>query len=268
VVKSHWNAGVTGSIKNISIGASPPRIYGQTSGNIGRNNMVTHSSQALQNWITDYFLALPADFVVMDGLQGIENGPEPSVSSAAQLAGYQRNLRLIMASKDALAIDTVEANLINWDYTTVGYITKLTARGMAMTKPNGREILLRGNPKDIIVLGNKKVDDVRYDFRNTQNFTAGSAGSAIAAANKNPSRSIVINSAEFSGALLNLSLTPSANIVKLDVYIDGIYKKSFNSDMTSVSLNASTLPSGSHNIEVRAFTSYMYCTTASTTAVK
>jgi hypothetical protein len=38
--------------------------------------------------------------------------------------------------------------------------------------------------------------------------------------------------------------------------------------MTSVSFNASSLAAGSHNIEVRAFTQYMYCATATTTAAK
>jgi uncharacterized protein (DUF362 family) len=269
VVKNHWDAGVTGSIKNIGIGAAPPRIYGQTDRNVGRNNMVNHSSPNLHAWIADYFSCLPADFVVMDGLQGLQNGPEPSVSNEAGLAAHQKNLRCILASKDPLAIDTVEANIVGWDYTTANYLVHLAARGQAGPKPNGRIIPLRGDPKDIVVLGNIKVDDIRgiYPQSNTNPYR----GSAIATANQ-ADPAVTISSAAFSGSNLNLALTLSTGannaVVKIDVYIDGVYKKSFNAGMTSVSLDASSLAGGSHNIEVRAYTKYMYCETAAATVTK
>lgn len=269
VVKNHWNAAVTGGIKNISIGAAPPRIYGRAQNNVGRNDMVNHLSPLLHDWIADYFSCLPADFVVMDGLQGLQGGPEPNVSTATQLASYQKNLRCILASKDALAIDTVEANIVGWDYASIPYMTKLTARGQVGPKTNGRVIPLRGDPKDIVVLGNKKVDDVRGTY--TGSMQAGSVGSQITTAQKTLP-TVTINSAAFSGSNLNLTLTLSSgannNVVKIDVYVDGTYKKSFNSGMTSVSFDASSLAAGSHNVEVRAYTRYMYCATATTTVTK
>jgi uncharacterized repeat protein (TIGR02543 family) len=266
VVKNHWNAAVTGAIKNISIGAAPPRIYGQTNSNVGRNNMVNHASPVLHDWIADYFACIPADFVVMDGLQGLAGGPLPS---GTNLTSYQKNLRCMLASKDALAIDTVEANIVGWDYANTPYMTKLAERGQVGPKPNGRVIPLRGNPKDIVVLGNKKVDDVRGDYQGTMN--AGSVGSKIPTADK-VAPTVSITSAEFSGSNLNLALNLSTgtnnNVVKIDVYIDGGYKKSFNTNMTSVSFDTSSLAGGSHTIEVRAFTRYMYCATATTTAAR
>jgi uncharacterized repeat protein (TIGR02543 family) len=269
VVKNHWNAAVTGAIKNIGIGATPPRIYGQNSGNVGRNSMVNHYTSFLHDWIADYFSCLPADFVVMDGLQGLQGGPEPSVSNATQLASYQKNLRCILASKDALAIDIVEANIVGWDYASIPYMTKLAARGHVGPKTNGRTIPLRGDPKDIVVLGNKKVDEVRGTY--TGSMQAGSVGSQISTANQ-AKPTITINSAAFSGSNLNLALTLSSGanntVVKIDVYVDGTYKKSFNSSMTSVSFDTSSLAAGSHNIEVRAYTRYMYCETATTTVTK
>jgi len=275
VVKSHWDATVTGAIKNIGIGAAPPRIYGISGTDVGRNNMVNHSSSFLQDWIADYFSCLPADFVVMDGLQGLENGPLPSVNSDTQLAQHQKNLRSILASKDPLAIDIVESNIIGWDYTTVPYLTKLISRGEVFArgetvKPNPRKIPLRGNPKDIVVLGNVKVDDVREDY-NSANQNANNPGVKISSAQKTPP-TVTINSAEFSGSDLNLNLTLSSGanntVVKIDVYIDGEYSESFKNGMTSVSLDATDLAAGSHTIEVRAFTNYMYSATATTTATK
>jgi len=267
VVKNHWDATVTGAIKNISIGAAPTKIYGIANNSIGRNGMVNHDSINLHEWIADYFSCLPADFVVMDGLQGVQNGPGTGNNLQA-LQSNQKNLRSILASKDPLAIDIVEANLINWDYTTVPYITYLAAKGQVGGKPNGRTIPLRGASKDIVVLGNKKVDDVRKDFEGRLPM---SGGNKLTSENLTKP-TVTINSAAFSGTNLNLALTLSSgandNVVKIDVYIDGAYKKSFNTGMANVSLDASDIASGSRNIEVRAFTKFMSCATATATATK
>jgi uncharacterized protein (DUF362 family) len=276
VVKQHWDAVVTGAIKNIAIGAAPPSVYGLNGTFAGRNGMVNHAAVAnFHGWIADYFSCLPADFVVMDGLQGLQNGPLPhDASSEASLAQHQKNLRCILASKDPLAIDIVEANLMNWDYTTVPYFSTLTAKGQVPArgetgKPNGRKIPLRGNPQDIVVLGNVKVDDVRADFEGTMSPMM--PGDKISATKKTKP-AVTINSAAFSGPNLNLDLTLSTgadtNVVKIDVYVDGEYAASFKSDMTSAALDASRLTRGSHRIEVRAYTSYMYSATAVATATK
>jgi hypothetical protein len=96
-------------------------------------------------------------------------------------------------------------------------------------------------------------------------------GSQIAQANRTKP-TVKINSAVFFGSRLNLNLTLSTgandNVVKIDVYIDGVYTESFNTDMASVSLDASSLTSGSHNIEVRAYTKYMYSDIAVTAAIR
>jgi len=261
VIKNHWDAAVTGAIKNISIGAAPPKIYGMSANNIGRNGMVNHSSINLHEWIADFFSCLPADFVVMDGLQGLDEGPGTGNSLAA-LQSKQKNMRSILASKDPLAIDTVEANLMNWNYATVPYMTYLAAKGQVhargeIGKTTPRMIPLRGNPKDIVVLGNKTVDDIRTNFEGRPPMAGGSK--LTAAQLTKPT--VTINSAVFSGSDLNLALTLSTgdnnNVVKIDVYIDGAYKQSFNTNSANVSLDISDIAEGSHNIEVRAFTKFM-----------
>jgi len=279
VVKSHWNAVVTGSIKNIGIGATPPTIYGIAGNDVGRNNMVDHGKTDLMDWISDYFSVLPADFVVMDGLQGVEDGPLPS-GTAAELTASQKNLRCILASRDPLAIDTAMANIIGWDYAKVRYLVNLAGRGEVFArgeigKPNPRKITLRGDPKNIVVLGNKKVDDVRGDYEaRGYGDPVNVGGEKISMAQK-ALPTVTIHSAEFSGANLAINLSRSIgaydNVVKLDVYIDGVYKNSFDPATASnvgISLDASSLAAGSHSIEVRAFTRYMYSATATTTAVK
>jgi len=277
VVKSHWNAVVTGSIKNIGIGATPPRIYGIDANTVGRNNMVNHEKTDLMDWIADYFSVLPADFVVMEGLQGLQHGPLPNVNSASALATEQKNLRCMLASRDALAIDTVMSNIIGWDYTKVRYLANLAARGEVYArgqigKANPRMIPLRGNPRNIVVLGNVKVDDVRGDYESGGYGNPANVGGAKISAANRTRPTVTINSAVFSGSDLNLELTLSTggnnNVVKIDVYIDGEYAESFKTDMANVSLDASSLADGQHGIEVRAYTRYMYSATAATTAEK
>lgn len=269
VLKNHWHAAVTGAIKNIGIGATPPSIYGNAANDIGRHNMINHNSPVLHDWIADYFACLPADFVVMDGLQGLQNGPLPSSASVSALAAHQKNLRTILASRDPLAIDIVSANITNWDYTTVPHLTMLGARGTAGPKPNGRIIPLRGDPKDIIVLGNKTVDDIRGDYAG--NMQAGTPGRRISAANQ-AKPAVTINSAAFSGSNLNMALSLSTgannNVVKIDIYINGKYHNSFNTNMTNISFDTSSLARGTHSIEVRAFTKYMFCSTATATVTR
>jgi uncharacterized protein (DUF362 family) len=267
VVKNHGSAVVTGAIKNISIGAAPPKIYGIANNNIGRNGMVNHDSINLHEWIADFFSCLPVDFVVMDGLQGLQNGPGTGRDLSA-LQSNQKNLRSILASKDPLAIDIVEANLMNWNYTTVPYMTYLAAKGQVGGKPNNRVIPLRGDTKDIVVLGNKKVDDIRTNFEGNLPLPGGNK--LTSAQLTKPT--VSITSSTFSGTNLNLALTLSSgtnnSVVKIDVYIDGVYKKSFNTGMTNVSLDTANLAAGSHNIEVRAYTKFMSGATATVTAVK
>jgi hypothetical protein len=202
-------------------------------------------------------------------LQGLQKGPLPDGSSkASALTPNQKNLRCILASRDALAIDTVETNIINWDYTTVKYLSFLTRRGEVGTKPGKPKITLRGETKDIVVLGNKKVDDIRTDFKGNLPM----AGGEKLTAQKLTKPAITITSAAFSGANLNLALTLSSgannSVVKIDVYIDGAYKESFNTGMANVSLDTSSLAAGSHSIEVRAYTQFMSSAAATVTAVK
>jgi hypothetical protein len=229
--------------------------------------MVNHDSINLHEWIADFFSCLPVDFVVMDGLQGLDNGPGTGNSLAA-LQAKQKNLRSILASKDPLAIDIVEANLMNWDYTTVPYMTYLAAKGQLGGKPNGRTIPLRGDTKNIVVLGNKKVDDIRTNFNG---YLPPPGGDKLTTAQLTKP-TVTINSAAFSGANLNLALTLSTgdnnSVVKIDVYIDGAYRESFNNGMTNVSLDTSSLAAGSHNIEVWAYTQFMSSAAATVAAVK
>jgi uncharacterized protein (DUF362 family) len=261
VVKNHWNAVVTGAIKNIAIGAAPPRVYGIDVNDVGRNYMVNHDTIAFHQWIADYYSCLPADFVIMDGLQGLENGPLPGFMPG--IPASQKNMRTILASKDALAIDVVETNIINWDYTTIKYLEYLTERGQVGVAPKAIKTV-RGDPKNITVLGNIKIDDIRTGF----NGILPPAGGDKLTAAQLTQPTVNITSAAFTGQNLNLKLNVSDNVVKVDIYIDGTYLRSFNGNLTNITADTTGIAGGSKSITVQAFTRYMRQNTANAAASK
>ena len=241
-LKNHWDAVVTGNVKNIAIGATPANIYGQYDGSTGRNSMVDHGTPDYHKWMADYYTCRPADFVIMDALQGLENGPTPcyDLAGVSKLEDAQKNMRCILASKDGLAIDIVETNIINWDIEYVQYLQYLIEAGNVGN----------GHTKDITVLG-LKVDDIRSDFAGVIPSTGGKK-----LADKTPP-DLVINSASFEGNNLKLSLNISADTEKLDIYINGKYSGSANSNMSDVTLSTTGLTNGTHDIIVYAYDKYM-----------
>jgi len=267
ILKLHTTAGTTGNIKNISIGAAPPRVYGNSATDIGRNNRIPHSeANGLHKWVADYYAAMPADFVIMDALQGCDEGPLPPVSGTTNL----KKMCSILASKDGLAIDTVLANVIKVDYTKVGHLVYLTARGEVGTKP-GKRLPVRGNPEDITVVGNKKVHDLRDGVTFSGNVTTGlngNIGNTRLDATQLAKPTVDIHSAQFIGQNLALNLDVSADTVKVDIYIDNVYIRSVNSGLNKILIDASKIAAGSRAIKVEAYTNYMAYETATITAVK
>jgi uncharacterized protein (DUF362 family) len=149
-MKTHLSAGITGAVKNLGIGTTPMGQYsvasssssasdctrGQTAG----ANSIDHSTpEALGAFIRDYYSLRPADFAVVDGLQGIEHGPAPAFEAKPGDAGYwdyascKKNMRLIVAGKNAVAVDTVEALVMKCDPKKVPHLTKLEADGLGTT---------------------------------------------------------------------------------------------------------------------------------------
>jgi uncharacterized protein (DUF362 family) len=156
-MKTHSQAGITGSVKNLGIGATPVAKYSvSTSASDCTRNMnqskdssyIDHSFNGLGDFVSDYYSVRPADFAVMDGLQGLQNGPCSS-SSADRM-----NMRLILASRNAVALDTVQAAVMNCTGSKVPYLTRLESWGLGTT-----------DLSRITVVGNKPIDDVKKSFK-------------------------------------------------------------------------------------------------------
>jgi len=171
-------------------------------------------------------------------------------------------MRSILASKDGLAIDTVESNIMNINHTTVGHLSYLTTRGEVGSKP-GKRLPVRGNTKDIIVLGNIKVDDIRTNFAGSM-----SAGGTKLQAAQLTQPTVTISSAAFTGQNLNIKTVISASVVKADIYIDGNFLRSVNESLDDITVDASKIASGNRQITLRVYTQFMVSNVASLNATK
>jgi len=132
-MKTHIQAGITGGVKNLGIGTTPASQYATSGCTRDQIKLIPHSPiEPLSDFITDYFSLRPADFVVMDALQGIQHGPLPAWGGR-NYSSDRMNMRLILASSNAVALDTVESLVMKCDPTKVPYLTKLEALGYGTT---------------------------------------------------------------------------------------------------------------------------------------
>jgi uncharacterized protein (DUF362 family) len=71
----------------------------------------------------------------MDGLQGIEHGPLPvwDDSGTYDYASSTKNMRLILAGRSAVAVDTIQALVMKCDPKKVPYLTRLDSDGLGTT---------------------------------------------------------------------------------------------------------------------------------------
>jgi len=78
----------TSGLQEIGISATPANVYGASETMLVRMAHIDHTSIVLHQFIHDDYLLKPANLVVMDALQGIQNGPVPTygVSGTTDIA--------------------------------------------------------------------------------------------------------------------------------------------------------------------------------------
>lgn len=164
-MKTHYNAGITGAVKNLGLGTTPVGQFPSgtnSADSCGRGqtaSVIDHSGpEPLGAFIRDYYSLRPADFVVVDALQGLEHGPLPAWDSTGSYdyVASQKNMRLILAGKNAVAVDTIQALVMKCDPKKVPHLTKLEADGLGTT-----------DTSRIAVVG-KQVSEVATPFAGAQ----------------------------------------------------------------------------------------------------
>ena len=130
-------AGIGGAVENLGIGATPAGQYGSGDNSVDctRVKIDQSSPENIGEFIRDYYRLRPADFVVMDGLQGLEHGPLPvwDDSGTYDYESSIKNMRLILAGRNAVAVDTIEALVMKCDPKKVPFLSKLEADGLGTT---------------------------------------------------------------------------------------------------------------------------------------
>ena len=143
VLKNHANAGVTLALKNL-IGIAPSDIY-HSPGSQMYKGALGHGPDDLGRHIVDLNLAQPLDFVVVDGLRGMTDGPNGGTLADPPM-------RLLLVSADAVALDTIGTLIMGYDPATVPYLD--WAAGAGLGTRDVAQITVRGLP----------VSQVRRDF--------------------------------------------------------------------------------------------------------
>ena len=129
-------AGIGGALESLGIGATPAGQYssGENPNDCTRTKIDRSSPETTGEFIRDYFEIKPADFVIVDGLQGLEHGPLPVLDqSSYDYASSTKNMRLILAGRNAVAVDTTLAAIMKCDPKKVPHLTKLEADGRGTT---------------------------------------------------------------------------------------------------------------------------------------
>ena len=267
VLKNHHYTGLTGAIKNVAVGSSPPNIYGSKSKltvtqatpqyivdkwgplfNLLRSKKINHAPYYLGLWMHDYYLCKPVSFVITDGLQGSENGPDiPHTTKQKCLEDNQMNMRLILAGRDALAVDAIHSLTIGFDPDRVNHLVNLSTAGCT-------------NPAFIRVKG-RAVHNVRKPF--AMLWERGAA----AKHNHFEQPTLEIKSVIVNGNKLNLRLAiEPREVVKAEVAVDGKLLDKIIIDgfeNTTLELNGLTAPV--RNVTVSAYDHYLNCTQATAT---
>ncbi|MCL1845013.1 MAG: DUF362 domain-containing protein [Defluviitaleaceae bacterium] len=249
-LKNHWETVTTGAVKNLGIGATPANIYGNSPSDNHRLREIPHGVPGLHQFIADYYTLRPSDFVVMDALQGLSHGPTPSyaMSGIRDIADAQKNMRSILASSDGLAIDVVQTNIMNWDIDTVFHLQYLIEAG----------VVGNGHSRDILVLGNARVDDLRTDFGGVTPRLGGSRLSPAA-----PPEISILPTTDFHNGYLHLRLNLCQNTDKIDIYLDGFYLTSVGGNFSDfagfaeISLDMRGLFAKNREVTVYAFDNRM-----------
>jgi uncharacterized protein (DUF362 family) len=237
-LKNHESAALTAGVKNTSIGMTPPSIYRNPLYDIPNLRFeIDHSYPNMHKWIHDFFMCRPTNFVIVDGLQGMQNGPGGGSSPPANAM----NMRLIMASRDIISLDAIAALTIGLDPAKVDYLVYLHNDGLGCA-----------DPKLIRVEGNVRVSDVKKKFAHSDARTIAAMYSDFTP----PKMSITF--ADIAGDSLMLQLDAAKETAMVEIEVDGLrLDKAVVSGFGNIRTQLAGIGSGDHVIKAIAYDKYL-----------
>ena len=247
VLKNHSMTSVTGAVKNVGIGATPQNIYGGAKGNNHRyvNDRIDHRNYTnLHKFIHDFYLCRPVDYAIMEGLQGNESGPV--AEKATDLASVQKNMRLILAGKDPLAVDAIASLIMCYDPSKVNHLAYLHNDTIGCI-----------DPKYIRVLG-PDINTISKSF-----YHWAQTGPKF---NDVQPPEVTVNQFTISDKSLQVSLnsTPSDDILKVELVIDNQkYKQDVVAGFENIEVDISELSLVDSLVQIKIYDKYLNCKTIS-----
>ncbi|MGE5530414.1 MAG: DUF362 domain-containing protein [Patescibacteria group bacterium] len=239
-LKTHWDAAVTGAVKNLAIGATPANIYGGGPADTLRWPKIPHGNMEYHAFMSDFYRCKPAKFAVMDGLVGIQRGPTPNSNYGSRDYSAQcMNMRIILASKDPVALDVIEALVMGWDPQSVKYLQYLGADGVGNT-----------DPANILIAGSK-VRAVRKRFEGRR---PGAGGQQFS---DSEPPTLKVTGAKVQAGQCFLSLEAGKDTVRVEVYIDGRLAGFYREGFAEIAVDLKGYKAGKHEVEVAAYDRFL-----------
>ena len=201
VLKNHETAGFTGAVKNMGIGGTPSNIYGNSETDNGRWNTISHTAAMLHRFIHDFYMGRPAQFAVMDGIQGYSNGPNFNYGPR-YISGHQEGMGLILASRDPVALDAIASLIMFDDPSRVPHLVYLNNSDVGCADP----VAIR--------VAGALVSDVKKPFAHESHLT-----DCDYSDNQPPAA--YIEDMDITGHLLQMDLGNTGDLARLDVTVDG-----------------------------------------------
>jgi uncharacterized protein (DUF362 family) len=241
-LKNHESAALTCGIKNTSIGWTPISIYSKELWGIPNLRWeIDHEYPNMHKWLHDFYSCRPSDFVVVDGLQGLQEGPGGGSNPAVN----RQNMRLVMAGRDLVSVDAIAALTIGLDPAKVDYLTYLHNDKVGCADPT----LIR-------VEGNVLVSDVKKKFAHSDPRTKAAMYSDFSP----PAASI--HSVEWIADSLKIDLDVSAETVMAELEIDGHrLDQAILNGFDNIRLDMTAFDTADHEIRVTAFDRYLNAST-------
>ena len=248
VLKNHIMTGPTGAVKNVGIGSSPNSIYGsgEVVGRWGANfidHRGTNYFENLHKWIHDYYLCKPVNFAIMDGLQSSDNGP--TCGDMENRLACIKNKRLILASKDAVAIDAIESIIIGQDPFKVAHLVYLANDGAGCI-----------DPMKIKITGEIEMD-YKESYKIAEPYNKSHDHSKYSDFTPPSIHNIQIS---LNGNVIQVKCIPDVDVSRIIVKVDGfISKQQIVQNIPEFSIEANSIPTSDSKIEFYVYDSLLNC---------
>lgn len=252
VFKNHSIAGVTGALK-LAGGTAPNDIY-HTSGGTCDSGPYTNKTNCYHNpsdggdqdynarAIVDLNLCRPPDFVVVDALVGVTNGPV-GPGSGTGLTILSPKMACIVAGRDPVAVDTILSLMMAYDPDQIPTITYALSRGLGV------------KDRKLIKVVGTRVKLVRRTFPDSYG-----AGRRHELTSPSTTGWNVTSGAYIFGTYGVTPTSPSdsgGGVCKGEVWIDGVWKAASSASPYRVNVDVGSLTPGQHTLQYILYDIYL-----------